>query len=81
MNTRSKLLLVAEAYRAASKKSLATVGKSIADNSTLFAKLAAGHGCTIDTYDKAMDWFSTNWPEEVVWPNGVERPQSEGRAA
>lgn len=26
------------------------------------------------TLERAIQWFSDNWPEGAEWPNGVERP-------
>ena len=26
------------------------------------------------TYERAMLWFSTNWPDDADWPEGIDRP-------
>lgn len=80
MDTRSKLLAVADAYTKATGRSLARIGTIINDRSVLFAKLAEGKTCTIETYDKAMQWFSDNWVSDLAWPDGVERPQPSAKS-
>jgi len=74
MDTHSKLLAVANAYSQATGRSLARIGTIIIDRSVLFARLAEGKTCTVETYDKSMHWFSDNWPEGLEWPDGIERP-------
>lgn len=71
---REQLLAVANAYSQASGRSLARVATLIHDQGALFKKLEAGGSCTIDTFDKAMRWFSDHWPENESWPQGIARP-------
>lgn len=81
MDSRLILLTVARAYSAASGRSLARVATLIHDQGALFKKLDAGGSCTIDTYDKAMRWFSDNWPDDLPWPEGIFRPPPSEKAA
>lgn len=30
--------------------------------------------CRTRTYSRLMSWFSDNWPEDLNWPSGIERP-------
>lgn len=40
--------------------------------------IVAGEGdVTTGTYEKAMRWFSENWPDDRPWPDGVDRPSPE----
>lgn len=75
MDSRLTLLTVARAYSTATGRSLARVGTVIHDQGAFFKKLEAGGSCTMDTFDKAMRWFSANWPGETPWPEGVARPR------
>lgn len=74
IDSRQPLLTVARAYSDASGRSLARVSHLIHNSSVLFKKLEEGGTCTLDTYDKAMRWFSDNWPAELPWPDGIVRP-------
>jgi hypothetical protein len=29
----------------------------------------------ISTYDRLVQWFSQNWPDDLQWPVGLERPR------
>jgi hypothetical protein len=37
-------------------------------------RVHAGQTFTVKTFDRAVMWFSENWPEGVEWPEGVARP-------
>jgi|SRR6185369_6411080 len=75
MNARS-LLTLAEAYAAASHRSLATVGRRACGNDGLFRRIAEGKGCHSDTLERAWIWFDHNWPEGLEWPPEVPRPST-----
>ena len=80
MDSRLNLLTVARTYCDATGRSLARVATLIHDQGALFKKLEAGGTCTIETYDKAMCWFSDHWPPSMNWPEGIERPASTASA-
>lgn len=73
MNAR-QLLTLAEAYAAASHRSLATVGRRACGNDGLFRRIAEGKGCHSDTLERAWLWFDRNWPADTAWPATVPRP-------
>ena len=50
-------------------------GRAVGD-ARFFQRIEAGHGFSVRTYDKAVQWFSDNWPEDAVWPPEVPRPVS-----
>lgn len=77
MDLRLTLLTVARTYSEASGRSLARVATLIHNQGALFKKLEAGGSCTIATFDKAMRWFSANWPANTSWPDGIARPCAE----
>jgi len=74
MDSRLTLLTVARLYCDATGRSLARVATLIHNQGALFKKLEAGDTCTIETYDKAMRWFSDHWPATAPWPDGIARP-------
>lgn len=74
MDSRSDLLTVAQAYSDATGRSLARIATLIHDQGAFFKKLHAGGSCTMETFDKAMLWFSERWPAETAWPDEIPRP-------
>lgn len=50
------------------------IGRRAVNDSRIFERLAEGHGFNIRTYDRLVEWFSANWPSDVDWPDGIERP-------
>lgn len=39
-----------------------------------FRGLMAGADCRTSTADRAMQWFSDNWPDDLAWPKDIARP-------
>lgn len=81
MDSSSALLKVARAYSEATGRSLARIGTVIHNQGAFFKKLEEGGTCTMETFDKAMRWFSENWPSDASWPVGIARPLTEKSAA
>lgn len=74
MTAIEKILTTAEAMRVATgldEKRLS--GRVFNDRAKLFA-LRNGADLTTGRFESAMKWFSDNWPENVPWPENVERP-------
>lgn len=42
-----------------------------------FARIEAGGDLTTGNFERAMRWFSDNWPEGAAWPDEVPRPTAE----
>lgn len=40
-----------------------------------------GGDCRTGTADKALQWFSDNWPEDLAWPKDIARPPRGARRA
>lgn len=76
MDYRKQLLEAAEAYCKTTGLSRATVGNYVAKDNRFFDRIESGGGCTIDTFQKVMRWFSENTPAESkpehTSPNGEE---------
>lgn len=73
---RSQLMLLAAAFEAATGTSPKTIGKRALNDNTFFSRLETGHGFTIRTFDRCVEWLSANWPEDCEWPIDIERPAS-----
>ena len=75
MTLTQKLLSVLEAYTAHCQLSVGRVSTLIFGGGQGFARVVSGEGSmTLRNYETAMDWFSANWPSDLGWPEGVERP-------
>lgn len=74
MDYRSAILTVARTYCAKTGKSMARVATLAHNGGAFFKNIEAGKGFTIDTYAKVMQWFSDNWPADLEWPVGIDRP-------
>ncbi len=64
MDYRKQLLEAAETYCKQTGLSRATVGNYVAKDNRFFDRIESGGGCTIDTFQKVMNWFSENMPAE-----------------
>lgn len=78
---RKHLLQCAAAFEATTGDSLPAIGKRMLNDNTFFARIARGGGFTVRTYDRALRWFSENWPVGLEWPEGVPDPLADDGAA
>lgn len=69
------LITLADAYMAATGASSATVSERAGGDWQFIDKVRAGRlNWRIRTYDRAVAWFSVNWPAGVEWPADIDRP-------
>lgn len=73
--TETHLILLVERFAPHVGRSEATVSNQCVGHARLFLRLRNGCGMTTRTYHKAVLWFSENWPSDLEWPAGVERPK------
>jgi hypothetical protein len=78
---KSNLKAVFSAFSDGSPLSAATVWSRAARDARFMERLEAGGGFTVKSYDRAIAWFSENWPEGAIWPEGIERPAHSSEAA
>lgn len=75
MKLRSQLVAVSDAYCAATQLSRSRVSTIVLNRGATLGGIASGSAdVTTETFERAMEWFSSNWPEKAVWPDGVSRP-------
>ncbi len=74
MNT-DNLLILANIYSSHVGRSEATLSNWIFGNARLFKRLHDGCSCNVATYNKALNWFSNNWSDDLEWPTSIERPK------
>lgn len=76
MQYRQQLILLIESYAAARGMSAARASTIALNAGHTYQSLIDGKDITIGRFERAMAWFSQNWPEGAEWPQGVERPPS-----
>lgn len=74
----ASLLTVVDAYAKAECVSDKTVSGRVFKDSKKITALREGADITHRRMREALEWFSANWPENAIWPEGVERPATEG---
>ena len=72
---RSHLITLVDAYRTRVNRSEATISGWAVGHARLFSRIREGHGFTDTTYNRALQWFSDNWPADLVWPDDIPRPE------
>lgn len=68
-----KLVRLTDAYCASRGVSAATVSGIIFKNSRTIPRVKAGGDLATRSYERAVQWFSDNWPTDQAWPADVER--------
>lgn len=81
MNQIAELLSIVDAYMSATGRKETTVSTSVFNDGKKITGLRDGTA-DIGTrrYNSAVVWFSENWPENAVWPDGIARPMAEQAA-
>lgn len=81
MNQITELLSIVDAYMEATGRKETTVSTTVFNDGKKLTSLRDGTA-DIGTrrYNSAIMWFSANWPEGAVWPDGVARPTVEQAA-
>lgn len=75
MKLTDQLLTVCNAYCGHVKRSRSRISTIIFSSGDRLDGIAAGKDLKTGSYERAMAWFSANWPEGLAWPEGIERPQ------
>jgi hypothetical protein len=65
---------IAQIWGALQKRSLATLGTRLTNDSRFFDKMASGGTCTTKTFEKFLTFFrdASNWPNNVIPQAAVE---------
>ncbi len=74
MNMRDKIVAVADAYCLATSMSRSRLSTIVFSNGLRLDQIADDSDLTTGSYEKAMQWFSDNWPENTSWPKDIQRP-------
>lgn len=76
MTLTEKLNRVVDAYCAHVRRSRSRVSFIVFGDGSRLDGIAAGKDLNTRSWERAMAWFSANWPEGLDWPAGVERPEA-----
>lgn len=75
-NLREQLIVVADAYCVARQLSRARVSTIVFNAGSTLDRIVSGRDLNTGTFERAMRWFSDNWPEGADWPSDVARPRA-----
>lgn len=74
MDLAQALLRCSDAYCAAKGLARPTVSALILKDSRAFDRVANGGSITIRNFERVMQWFSAQWPDDLPWPDDIARP-------
>lgn len=78
MSALDHLLTVAAEYARAEGIELKTVSwRVFGDGKKLEAIRDTGADIQVRRYERAVAWFSANWPKAAVWPVDIHRPAND----
>lgn len=71
------LVTLAESLAAHQNVTHSAISMRIFGKGDFFQKFFAGKrkSLNVDTWFKAMLWFSDNWPVDLEWPSDIPRPK------
>lgn len=82
MTLREQLITVSDIFaqsRGIGRQRLSTI---VLNRGSTLDRIADGDSdLNTGTFEKAMLWFSENWPDGVAWPADISRPASTEEAA
>ena len=71
----SQLIEIADAYCALTGLSRSRVATVVFNDGKKLDLIAAGKDLNTRSFERAMLWFSDNWPDSAAWPEGIVRPE------
>jgi hypothetical protein len=77
MNMREQILAVSDRYGSASGIGRKRVSTIVLGRGSKLDDIAIGGDLLTAIFERAMQWFSDNWPDAAEWPDGVPRPEPE----
>lgn len=74
MSATNHLLKLARVYGGALELGQSTVSWRVFGDTKKLGAIDGGADIQVRRYEKAMAWFSENWPDGAAWPDDVPRP-------
>lgn len=69
-----QLLAVARSYAKAEAIEMQTVSWRALGDAKKLGAIIDGADIQVRRFERTMQWFSDNWPENAVWPHDIPRP-------
>lgn len=76
-----QLLAVADRFCGARGLSRSRVATIVFNDGKKLDLIESGKDLGTKSHERAMQWFSDNWPPEAIWPDDVPRPAPAESAA
>jgi hypothetical protein len=77
LTLRQQLVSVASLYAQAKGLSRSRVSTLVFSGGMVLDRLSSeAADITTVNFEKAMGWFSANWPADTPWPEGIVRPSA-----
>ncbi len=70
----SHFLSLVDEYRRVREVSDSRVSTLVFNDGSRIALIRGGGDLGTRRMQRAIEWFSENWPEGAIWPDGVTRP-------
>ena len=74
MKLHEQILLVADRFGELTNRQRGRVSDMVFRRGGKLQAIADGAELGVRRYERAMGWFSDNWPAGAEWPEGVHRP-------
>lgn len=71
---RDQLICISDSYCHAIGLSRSRVSTMIFNGGHVIDRIANGGDLATGNFERAMRWFSDNWPVDTAWPEGIARP-------
>lgn len=75
----SQILELADAFALHRSLSHWRVSFLLRGDGQFLQRLRNGAGCTVRTAEGSVSWFDQNWPTDLEWPKGIDRPSDKRR--
>jgi len=74
LNLREQIIVVSDAYGRLAKQGRKRISTIVLNRGSKLDDIAQGGDLNTATFERAMLWFSENWPKGEEWPSTVPRP-------
>jgi len=74
MTLREQIIIVHAVYCRFLSLTASAVSKRVFGRGTKIDDIESGGDLSTRIFERAMQWFSDNWPDGCDWPQGVPRP-------
>lgn len=78
---KNQLIDISKTYCEARGLSPSHVSKMVFNDGKLIGNMERGADITTGRCERAILWFSANWPADTEWPEGIARPTPIGAVA